>query len=180
MRVRWIAAAVLLFCGAFFCLDGCASKDSTSVPAPAEADITPVPTEEPVPEGNVFRVGISLQDESPFVIRVSKRLQALLSEKKPDIEYVIYNAQRIANAQISHVQSFISNEFDLVLLDPISYEDCAPAVEMLKEAEIPLIVFVTDVYNPDNYGYKVGSSHYESGVIEARMAAKELDPEQGV
>lgn len=165
------ALVICVFCG---CQAG--EPEPVSVePDPETAEQIEVPEPEQVPEEGVFRIGISLQDESPFVLRVSRRLQSLLDDKSPEIEYVIYNAQRNANAQVSHVQSFISNEFDLVLLDPISYEDCAPAVDMLREAGVPLIVFVTDVYNPDRYGYKVGSSHYESGVIEARMAARELN-----
>ena len=173
MKHRLLAAAVVL--GMVLVCCGCVPKE-IPVTQPETAVSVSKPETETVTdtESNAFRVGISLQDESPFVIRVSKRLQSLLNEEDLGIEYVIYNAQRNANAQVSHVQSFISNEFDLVLLDPISYEDCAPAVDMLQEAGIPLIVFVTDVYNPGNYGYKVGSSHYESGVIEAQMAADAL------
>ena len=174
MKLKQLAAAAMI--GILSVVCGCTPEEvPVTEPEPAAVEETPEPSTEPEREEHVFRGGISLQDESPFVIRVSKRLQTLLNEERSEIEYVIYNAQRNADAQISHIQSFISNEFDLVLLDPISYEECAPAVEMLKEAEVPLIVFVTDVYNPDNYGYKVGSSHYESGVIEAQMAARELN-----
>ena len=171
MKHRFLTAAVLLGILSFLC--GCTPEEPPVTEAESVVSVS-IPEPEPEPKGNTFRVGISLQDESPFVIRVSKRLQALLDEEDLGIEYVIYNAQRNANAQVSHVQSFISNEFDLVLLDPISYEECAPAVEMLQESGIQLIVFVTDVYNPDKYGYKIGSSHYESGVIEAQMAAEAL------
>lgn len=122
-----------------------------------------------------FRVGISLQDESPFVIRVSQRLESIVKEQSDDIELVIYNGKINPLMQIAHVESFISGGFDLVLLDPISFEECAPAVTIAKEAGIPIITFVTGISNQVDCLSFVGSSHIESGILEAQMVADYLN-----
>jgi ABC-type sugar transport system substrate-binding protein len=75
---------------------------------------------------------------------------------------------------IAHVESFISSGFDVIILDPISYDDCALAVTIAQNAGIPLITTVTKTYNPTGYLSFVGSDHFESGVIEANMVADYL------
>ncbi|MEI8200612.1 MAG: substrate-binding domain-containing protein [Eubacteriales bacterium] len=122
-----------------------------------------------------FRVGISLQDESPFVMRVSYELQRIIKDKAPDVELVIYNGETNPLMQTAHVESFISAGFDLILLDPISYEECKPAVMIANEANIPIITFITLVSNQADCLSFVGSSHLESGIIEAEMVAQSLN-----
>ena len=122
-----------------------------------------------------FRVGMSLQDDSPFVIRVGDKLQTMVDENGDDIELVIFNGMANPNAQIAHVESFISSGYDAIILDPISYEECAMAVTIAKNAGVPLITTIVHTYNPTGYLSYVGSDHYESGVIEAEMVADFLN-----
>jgi ABC-type sugar transport system substrate-binding protein len=121
-----------------------------------------------------FRVGLSLQDDSPFVMRVCSKLEQLIERGDRNIELVVYNGSANATAQIAHVESFISSGFDVIILDPISYEDCALAVTIAQNAGIPLITTIAETYNPTGYISFVGSDHFESGVIEAKMVADYL------
>lgn len=121
-----------------------------------------------------FRVGISLQDESPFVMRVSEKLQSIVKEQAPDVELVIYNGETNPLMQVAHVESFISAGFDLILMDPISFEECKPAVLIANEADIPIITFITQVSNQADCLSFVGSSHIESGILQAEMVVDAL------
>lgn len=145
-----------------------ASTDRNSTESTVQAQVTSSSA------GHKFRVGISLQDESPFVMRVSYELQRIIKENAPDVELKIYNGETNPQMQTAHVESFISAGFDLILLDPISYEECKPAVMIANEANIPIITFITLVSNQADCLSFVGSSHIESGIIEAEMVVQFL------
>ncbi len=146
------------------------SAQPTAAPEQASAS----PTDTAIKENDSFHVGLSLQDDSPFVMRVGSKLQQLIENGDDNIELVVYNGMANANAQVAHVESFVSSGFDAIILDPISYEDCALAVTIAQNAGIPLITTITETYNPTGYVSFVGSDHYESGVIEANMVANYL------
>lgn len=127
-----------------------------------------------IKKSNGYRVGMSLQDDSPFVLRVGDKLAELVDAGDDSIELVVYNGMANPNAQIAHVESFISSGFDVIILDPISYDECAMAVTIAQNAGVPLITTIAQTYNPTGYMSFVGSDHYESGVIQAQMVADYL------
>jgi len=166
-----LSALLLCFtpgCGAYNGAEDAEVKTSASS---EQEQTSKQPMEAAIKKSDSFRVGLSLQDDSPFVVRVGSKLKKLIEDGGEDIEIVVYNGMADANAQIAHVESFISSGFDVIILDPISYEDCALAVTIAKNAGIPLITTVTQTYNPSGYISYVGSDHFESGVIEANMVA---------
>ena len=175
-KTLWVYVLACLL--VFGMLQGCADENiaaaSTQTLVPAEtAAPSAMPTESET--GSKFRVGLSLQDDSPFVLRVGHKLQELVNTYDDDIELVTFNGMANANAQIAHIESFISSGFDAIILDPISYEKCALAVTIAQNAGIPLIVTITETYNPTGYMSFVGSNHYQSGLIEAQMVAEYLN-----
>jgi len=167
-----LAALFLLFT-----ISGCGhSVQDIGAQSTASAKQTSAqPMEAVIKKSDSFRVGLTLQDDSPFVMRVGSKLKQLIENSDDDIELVVYNGMANANAQIAHVESFISSGFDVIILDPISYDDCALAVTIAQNAGIPLITTITETYNPTGYLSFVGSDHYESGVIEANMVAEYLN-----
>ncbi len=173
MRYMSFTLAVLYVLMVVVMGGGCQTGDDDTVadPMPAPEQTTQKPMEAAIKKSDSFRVGLSLQDDSPFVMRVGNRLKQLIKNGDSEIELVIYNGMANANAQIAHVESFISSGFDVIILNPISYEDCALAVTIARNAGIPLITTIAQTYNPTGYISYVGSDHYESGVIEANMVA---------
>jgi len=176
MRYMSFTLAVLYILLVIAAGGGCQAggEDTVMDPTPAPEQTTHKPMEAAIKKSDSFRVGLSLQDDSPFVMRVGDRLQQLIDNGDSEIELVIYNGMANANAQIAHVESFISSGFDVIILNPISYEDCALAVTLAQNAGIPLITTVVQTYNPTGYISYVGSDHFESGVIEANMVADYL------
>lgn len=122
-----------------------------------------------------YKVGVSLQDYSPFVLNVCERLVRLVEEDDQGIELIIFNANGDPNTQVAHIESFVSSGIDLIVLNPISYEKCAMAVKIAEEAGLPLITTISKTVNTEEYGIYVGSDHYESGVIQANMVADYLN-----
>jgi inositol transport system substrate-binding protein len=170
--MRWTALAVMLIA-----LSGCGVREraqSAAAGPTAAPERSGATADAAIKKSDSFRVGLSLQDDSPFVIRVGNKLRQLIDGGDDDIELVIYNGMANANAQVAHVESFVSSGFDAIILNPISYEDCALAVTIAQNAGIPLITTIANTYNPTGYLSFVGSNHYESGLIEANMAADYL------
>lgn len=171
IRISIVFILLIVISGCSFHYSGGGSTAKSTTP-PEQTSAKPM--EAAIKKSDSFRVGLSLQDDSPFVIRVGSKLQQLIESGDDDIELVIYNGMANANAQIAHVESFVSSGFDVIILDPISYEDCALAVTIAQNAGIPLITTIANTYNPTGYLSFVGSDHYESGLIEANMVAEYL------
>jgi inositol transport system substrate-binding protein len=121
-------------------------------------------------------IGISMQGlEAPYVARVKDYVEMTLEEIGPDVEAIILDGQENAEKQVSHVESFTSRKVDAIILNPVSFDGCAPAVDTAVKAGIPILTLITMVSNQDMCDSFVGSDHYESGVIEAEMMARELN-----
>ncbi len=125
---------------------------------------------------NKITIGISMQGlEAPYVARVKDYIELTLKEIGPEVEAVILDGQENAEKQVSHVENFTSRKMDAIILNPISFDGCVPAVDTAVKAEIPIITLITLVSNQEMCDSFVGSDHYESGVIEAEMMAKKLN-----
>lgn len=139
----------------------------------------------PVPTGDTdlgtssmkkITIGISMQGLSaPYVQAVADNMEKLLAGMTKDVDAIILDGQENAEKQLSHVENFISRRMDAIILNPISFDGCVPAVEAAVKAGIPIITLITRVRNQDKCAAFVGSNHYESGVIEATMLAKALN-----
>jgi inositol transport system substrate-binding protein len=123
--------------------------------------------------GNVIKVGVSMQGlEAPYVAAVQQHLEN--SVKNSEVEAVFLDAQSNVEKQISQIEHFIAWKVDVIILNPISYTGCAPAVDAANKAGIPIVALITRVANQDKANSFVGSDHKDSGIIEAEMVAKEI------
>lgn len=137
------------------------------------ATATPVPSNG---SPNKITIGISMQGlEAPYVARVKDYIEIALEEIGPDVEAIILDGQENAEKQVSHVENFTSRKMDAIILNPISFDGCVPAVETAVKAETPIITLITLVSNQELCDSFVGSDHFESGVIEAQMMADKLN-----
>lgn len=120
-------------------------------------------------------VGVSMQGfDSPYVLSVKKYFEEIIKERT-DIDAIILDGQSNPEKQVSQIENFISRKVDVIILNPISYDGCAPAVEAANKANIPIITLITQVINQEKCASFVGSDHKESGIIEAKMMANYLN-----
>ena len=172
-----IAAAMFLLipgCGVEFYNSGYLQETQSVQEAMPSSTVmaTPTPTNS---SPNKITIGISMQGlEAPYVARVKDYIEIALKEIGPGVEAVILDGQENAEKQVSHVENFTSRKMDAIILNPISFDGCVPAVETAVKAETPIITLITLVSNQEMCNSFVGSDHFESGVIEAEMMASKL------
>ncbi len=123
-----------------------------------------------------INVGVSFQGMTPYCLSCKEYLEQEVEEYKEqgiDINLEMLDGQNDPATQIKHCEDFIQKGMDVIILNPISYDGCAPGVEAAVEAGIPVITMITEVANQDECASFCGSKHYDSGVMVAEHAIEE-------
>jgi inositol transport system substrate-binding protein len=142
---------------------GCAKPE---VAAPAAGAAAPAAAKKLV-------VGVSMQGlDAPYVVSVKKHVEAALAAA--GVDAIVLDGEAKAEKQVSQVENFIAQKVDAIILNPIAYDGCAPAVDAANKAGIPIVTLITRVANQDKANSFVGSDHKDSGIIEAEMVAKDM------
>jgi ABC-type sugar transport system substrate-binding protein len=123
-----------------------------------------------------IKIGLSLQGMTPFVMALMAAVEENVKryeEKGIKIDMTILDGEDDPAKQIAHCENFVQQGMDVILLNPISYHGCVPAVEAAVAANIPVITLIVEVANQDKAVSFCGSKHYDSGVMVAENAVKE-------
>lgn len=119
-------------------------------------------------------IGVSFQGLSDeYIVRLSDAFKAKAEEAGVEIQ--IADGQMNAEKQVGQVENFIAQKVDVIVLNPISAEGCAPAVSAAKEAGIPIITLISTTSNQDEASTYVGSDAIESGEIQGEMVVEDLE-----
>ena len=157
---------------------GSDTTDTADTPADAAADdAADEPADEPVAagDGEAITVGVLYQGlDSPFVISLQSAMDAL-DASRDDIELISLDGLSDPQKQVSQGETLIQQGVDVIALNGISVEGCAPIVEAANAANIPIFTMIGPVSNQDKALTLVGSDHEESGEIEMRMLASDFD-----
>lgn len=130
----------------------------------------------PAAEDDVIDIGVSFQGMTPFCLSCEAYLKAEVAayeEQGYKINLEVFDGENDPAKQIEHCENFVQKDFDVIILNPISYDGCAPAVDVAVEAGIPVITMITEVANQDKCASFCGSQHYDSGVMVAEHAIAE-------
>lgn len=118
-------------------------------------------------------IGVSFQGLSDeYIVRLSDAFQARADEL--GVQLQVADGQMDAETQVGQVENFIAQKVDAIVLNPISMDGCAPAVEAANEAGIPIITLISITSNQDMASAYVGSDAVESGLIEGQMMVEDL------
>ena len=151
---------VLVIVLAAFCLlAGCKGKG-----ADAAAKVKPV------------KIGVSLQGMTPFCISIKAALEqnvARYNSQGTPVSITILDGENDAAKQVGHCENFVQQGMDVIILNAISYDGCAPGVEAAVAAQIPVITLITEVANQSKCVSFCGSPHYNSGVMVMENAIKD-------
>ena len=78
------------------------------------------------------------------------------------------------DAQVSLVQSFITNKVDGICLAPLDKQTLVAPVKEAKAAGIPTVIFDSDLDDKDSYVSYVATDNYVGGVLAAKRLAETL------
>jgi len=182
--MKKIFCKTILFIVIGLFITGCSAKNidySELLPNPGSQPVqsSPASSGNPSARNRISKkitIGVSMQGlEAPYVARVKDYIEKTLQNVGPEVEAFILDGQENAEKQVSHMENFISRKMDAIILNPISYDKCVPAVDTVIKAGIPIITLITLVSNQKLCNSFVGSDHFESGVIEADMLVKKLN-----
>lgn len=179
---KFTALLLVVLMGAFL-FAGCGTQTAdtpaaTAAPvataAPAAATAAPASTEAaPTKTKDNVVIGVSFQGLSDeYIVRLSDAFKKKAEELGVKIQ--VADGQMNAEKQVGQVENFIAQKVDAIVLNPISMDGCAPAVQAAKDAGIPIITLISITSNQDIADAYVGSNSVESGEIEGKMVVDDL------
>jgi len=125
----------------------------------------------PAGKAKAIRVGASMQWLNDSYIRlVTNAMEA--RAKELGIELTILDGEGKAEKQIAQVESLIAQEYDVIIINPMSLDGCAPAIDAAVKAGVPIFTLVSIVKNQEKAVTYVGSDAPESGKIQGEMIVK--------
>ncbi len=166
-------------------LAGCAAAPAASAPAPAE-ESAPAATEEAAPAeaaaeetaeapasegGKVF--GYTCMDgTNPFFVALEGAIREVVESHGDTL--VSVNPLNDSNTQIDQVEDLISKGIDYMFVNPVDADGIIPALDMLKEANIPIFGFDTQVGDMSYLVSYAGSDNYNAGFVCGEDLVKKL------
>jgi ribose transport system substrate-binding protein len=118
----------------------------------------------------------SMTMNNPFFTTIEASIRKAV-EANGDTLVTLDTKQDIAT-QISQIEDMINQGVDLVFLCPVDSEGVQPALDMLKEAGIPVVNYDTDVADPDSVETILVSNNEYAGQVVGEAMAKKF-PEGG-
>lgn len=114
---------------------------ATEAPAAAATE-APAATEEaaaPAGEGKALKIALSLPDMAfPFFVFMEKQVQEQAAQLG-NVEIVTLDGQNQVPKQTADLEAVIAQEYDGLLISPITADAMAPAVQQVIDAGIPVI-----------------------------------------
>lgn len=153
----------VLLIGVLACMQAAGCKKNVGTPednAVQETEEDEGETE----ETGTYIFGFSCIDmENPYYGTLKQSIQTVLEEQGDKL--IVKDPGSDAELQIAQIQELIEAEVDAVFLCPVDWEQITPALEALKEADIPVINVDTQVKDTELTAVFVGSDNNEAGKL---------------
>lgn len=121
-----------------------------------------------------FVVGYSQSNNAePYRAQLNIQLQHFISQY-PDLKLLpITDAQQDSGKQVSHVQQFVQQKVDVLIVSPNEAAPLTAAVQQACDAGIPVIILDRTV-NTDCYSTFIGGDNYVAGKKAGELAVQLL------
>lgn len=124
---------------------------------------------------DVIKIGAAIQgNKSQFMQYVVSGMYEAV-EGMPNVKLIIVYADDRADKQVAQVETFIAQELDAIILNPVDKVGSSAAVEAAAEAGIPLITVNTQTENQSLATAFSGSDDVEAGRLQMEALAKSVD-----
>ncbi len=139
-----------------------ATEDATEGTAEKAADEATGAAGEKPESGYTF--GYTCMDgTNPFFVILEDTIRAEVEAKGDKL--ISADPANDVSLQITQIEDMITQGIDAIFLNPAEAEGILPALDMLKEAGIPIINFDTEVADLSYVAAYVGSDNYNAGYV---------------
>lgn len=151
---------------------GCgASQEPAETEDTAKEEATKA--EEPkAEEPEKFLVGFSNLAVSDVFCKLRQDCFAALADKDNSLEVIYSDANVDINKQLDHVDNFIAQKVDAIILMPVDYAGIVPGIKKANEKGIPVICLGIESESGE-YTF-VGSKNYDAGVMQGEFMKENL------
>jgi ribose transport system substrate-binding protein len=166
-RSKRILAALASGLGALALAAACASTPTTSGPTSSSDSKSDGGKKQ-------FVVGYSQSNNAePYRAQLNIQLQHFVGQY-PDLKLLpITDAQQDSGKQVSHVQQFVQQKVDVLIVSPNEAAPLTAAVQQACDAGIPVIILDRTV-NTDCYSTFIGGDNYVAGQKAGELAVQLL------
>lgn len=120
--------------------------------------------DEDVPEDDGYTFGYSCIDMgNPYFDTLKKSIETSLADN--DYHLISKDPGADADVQVQQIQEMVDEGIDALFLCPVDWDKITPALEMLDEADIPVINIDSQVKNSDLVDAFIGSDNKNAGYL---------------
>lgn len=119
------------------------------------------------------KMGYTCMDgTNPFFVALQGAIQEVVEEHGDEL--VAMDPANDSNTQIDQIEDMINTGIELMFVNPVDADGIIPALDMLKDAEIPMFGFDTQVGDMSYLVSYAGSDNYNAGYVCGEDLAKKL------
>ncbi|MGN0356129.1 MAG: sugar ABC transporter substrate-binding protein [Muricoprocola sp.] len=124
-----------------------------------------------------LKMGYTCMDgTNPFFVALEGAIKEVVEEHGDEL--ISVDPANDSNKQIDQVEDLISQNIDLMFVNPVDADGIIPALDALKEADIPMFGFDTQVGDMSYLVSYAGSDNYNAGYVCGKDLAEKI-PEGG-
>ncbi len=132
---------------------------------------------DPADDGTSYTFGYTCMDgTNPFFVTLEDTIREGVEANGDTL--ISADPANDVSLQITQIEDMITQGIDAIFLNPVDAEGILPALDMLKEADIPIINFDTEVADMEYIESYVGSDNYNAGYV-CGLDLLEKHPEGG-
>lgn len=120
-----------------------------------------------------LKIGYTCMDgTNPFFVALEGAIREVVEENGDEL--ISVDPGNDSNTQIDQVEDLISQNIDLMFVNPVDADGIIPALDALKEADIPMFGFDTEVGDMSYLVSYAGSDNYNAGYVCGEDLAKKV------
>jgi ribose transport system substrate-binding protein len=120
-----------------------------------------------------LKIGYTCMDgTNPFFVALEGAIREVV-EANGD-ELISVDPANDSNTQIDQIEDLISQNIDLMFVNPVDADGIIPALDALQEADVPMFGFDTEVGDMSYLVSYAGSDNYNAGYVCGKDLAEKL------
>lgn len=121
-----------------------------------------------------LRIGATYMTmNNPFYSVIDEELR-LMIESRGDI-LLTRDPALDQNKQNDQIHELLSNEIDLLVINPVDFQQISPALEEARQANVPVVIVDSQVSDPELVACTIASDNYGAGVLCAEHLMQTRD-----